>query len=150
MRVAGRWVISGRECPKKPHAEQRFEKRPGEDPCSFTSSCWTRPQKWRVANVGGWIKLSCRGECAEAQYQRWSAAVEDHLAKPSGTEFVNLSTGRGTVLRTKTVPGGPRVAKDESHAAGTEASAWAGLANKSTRSSSCGNQACIASTAKHE
>ena len=52
MRVAGRWAISGRECPKKPHAEQQFQKRPCEDPRSFTSSCETRHHFFGASWIG--------------------------------------------------------------------------------------------------
>ena len=39
-----------------------------------------------------------------APYHRWSAAAGAHIAKTSGTDFVNSGAGRGTMLRNYTAP----------------------------------------------
>ena len=74
--------------------------------------------------------LAEAGKGARAPYHRLSVAAGDHIAKPSGIEYVNSCARRGTTLRNKTVPRVPRVANDEGHAAGSGPRAWAGLANK--------------------
>ena len=47
-----------------------------------------------------------------ALYYRWSAAAEEYIV---GAEAQKKYRGRGTMLRTRSVPIVPRVAKDESH-----------------------------------
>ena len=77
--------------------------------------------------------LAEAAECVGALYHRLSALAEDHIAKSSGIGHVNPVARRGTTVRTKTVVWPTR----EEVKTGSE------------RSSSCGNQGCTASTAKH-
>ena len=65
-----------------------------------------------------------------ALYHRWSPAAEDFILKASEAGNIRSCVGRGTMLRTRTVPILPHVAKHKSHVGAGEARIWAGLVSK--------------------
>ena len=77
-------------------------------------------------------------EEVEALHYRWSAAVEERILKSCELGCKEACRGRGTVLKTRTVPIVPRVAKDESHAGAGEAKIGQGWSAKFSLLTSCG------------
>ena len=60
-------------------------------------------------------------------YHRWSVAAEECILKSCESGCKEACRGRGTVLKTRTVPIILRVVKDESLAGAGEARIWAGM-----------------------
>ena len=79
-----------------------------------------KERAWEMT-IGTKIGPRDKGRCLRpsgkrALYHLWSAAAEECLLKSCELGCKEACLGRGTVLKTRTVPRIPRVAKDESHA----------------------------------